>query len=322
MGLSKRTSSTLDVPAAGSSPRPRSWRGELRQQMPFYLMALPAVVAVLVFSYGPLFGLVIGFLDYSPFLGLSGSEWVGLENFRTAFDNPFFTVALRNSLVISTLKLALGFPAALLLALLLNEARVRWLKVSVQTASILPFFISWVVVGTMFRALLGTEGALNEVRTGLLGWPGVSYLSDPQAFRWVIIFQDVWKGAGYGAILYLAAMASIDPALYEAAEVDGASRWGQLRHITLPGISGTMITLFVIAVGYLASAGFEQLYVMYNVSVLATADILETFTLRLGLEQSDYGLATAVGLFQGVISLTLVGVANFIVRRSGRDGLF
>lgn len=304
-----------------ASIKPGGWRSDLRRHWPLYLMALPAVVAVLVFSYGPLFGLMIGFLDYSPFLGFSGSEWVGWENFRTAFSNPFFTTALRNSLIISTLKLALGFPAAIILALLLNEARLRWLKVTVQTASILPFFISWVVVGTMFRALLGTDGALNEVRTGL-GWSGVSYLSDPGAFRWIIVFQDVWKGAGYGAVLYLAAMSSIDPALYEAAEVDGASRWQRVRHITLPGITGTMITLFVISVGYLASAGFEQIYVMYNVSVLSTADILETLTLRLGLEQNDYGLATAVGLFQGVISLCLVGLANFAVRRSGRDGLF
>lgn len=323
MGMSNRSSAKLDARSAPPKPsRTGGWRGDLRHNWPLYLMALPAVAAVLVFSYGPLFGLVIGFLDYSPFLGFSGSEWVGWENFRTAFNNPFFTTALRNSLVISSLKLALGFPAAIVLALLLNEARLRWLKVTVQTASILPFFISWVVVGTMFRALLGTDGALNEVRTSLLGWPSVSYLSDPAAFRWVIIFQDVWKGAGYGAVLYLAAMSSIDTALYEAAEVDGASRWQQARHITLPGITGTMITLFVIAVGYLASAGFEQIYVMYNVSVLSTADILETLTLRLGLEQSDYGLATAVGLFQGVISLTLVGLANFIVKRSGRDGLF
>lgn len=317
--------SAPDVNAHRSVPGPRKvggWRGDFRQHWPLYLMVLPAVAAVLVFSYGPLFGLLIGFIDYSPFLGLSGSAWVGWENFREAFANPFFWTALKNSLIISSLKLAIGFPAAVVLALLLNEARVRWLKVTVQTASILPFFISWVVVGTMFRALLGTDGALNEVRTALFGLPSVSFLSDPAAFRWVIVLQDVWKGAGYGAVLYLAAMSSIDTALYEAAEVDGASRWQQVRHITLPGISGTMITLFVIAVGYLASAGFEQIYVMYNVSVLSTADILETLTLRLGLENNDYGLATAVGLFQGVISLTLVGLANFTVRRFGRDGLF
>ena len=308
-------------------PRPQretsgGWRGDVRRHWPLYLMALPAVLAVVVFSYGPLFGLLIGFLDYSPFQGISGSTWIGLDNFKTAFQNPFFWTALRNSVIIAALKIGFGFPAAIILALLLNEARVRWLRVTVQTASILPFFVSWVVVGTIFRALLAPDGALNDVREVLLGLPPVSVLSDPGAFRWLIVFQDVWKAAGYGAILYLAAMSSIDTALYEAAEVDGATRWQQARHITLPGISNTMITLFVIAVGYLVSAGFEQIYVMYNVSVYSTADILETLTLRIGLQQSDYGLATAVGLFQGVISLTLVGIVNFAVKRLGRDGLF
>jgi ABC-type polysaccharide transport system permease subunit len=300
----------------------RSFFKSLLKHWHLYLMALPAIVAILVFGYGPLFGLAIAFQKFSPFRGISGSDWIGFENFRDAFANPFFWTAFRNSLVISALKLAIGFPTAIILALLLNEVRLRWFKSLVQTASILPFFISWVVAGTMFRAFLAPDGLVNEVRQVLLGLDSVLILSDPLRFLWTIVLQDTWKYAGYFAVLYLAAIAAIDTSLYEAAEVDGASRWQQTRFITLPGISNTMITLFIVLVGYLVSAGFEQIYVMYGVAVYSTADILETFTLRLGLRQSNYGLATAVGLFQGVISLSLVLVANFIARRVRREGLF
>ena len=310
------------VNAATLRPRARSWTQDLRANWPLYLMALPAVAAIIVFAYGPLFGLVVAFQDFSLFRGVWGSDWIGWANFGHAFSNSFFWTALRNSLIISGLKLAIGYPTAIILALMLNEVRSRFFKGVVQTSTILPFFISWVVAGAMFRGLLAPDGAFSEVQTQLLHAPASVILSNPIAFRWVIIFQDTWKYAGYFAILYLAAMASIDPVLYEAAQVDGASRWQQTLHITLPGIQSTMITLFVILVGYLVSAGFEQVYVMFNSSVYSTADILETFTLRLGLKQSDYGLATAVGMFQGVISLTLVTAANFVSRRVRHEGLF
>ncbi len=277
-------------------------------------MALPGVLSILVFGYGPLFGLVIAFLDYSPVRGVTGSEWVGLDNFRRALASPFFDQALRNSLIISTLKLAIGFPSAVILALLLNEARARWFQRTVQTATILPYFVSWVVIGAMYRALLAPDGLINEVRE-LVGLDRVVFLSNPELFRWVIVFQDTWKSAGYFAVLYLAAMAAIDPILYEAARVDGASRWRQTLDITLPGIRSTMVTLFILLSGYLIYAGWEQVVVMYNPSVYRTADILETFTLRLAMTQGQYGMATAVGLFQSVIGLTLVLLANILTRR-------
>lgn len=302
--------------------RSGGWRKEFRANWPLYAMALPGVLSILVFGYGPLFGLVIAFLDYSPVRGVTGSDWVGLENFRTAFNNRFFLIALRNSVVISALKLAIGFPSAILLALLLNEVRVRWLQRTVQTVTMLPFFISWVIAATMFRNLLAPDGVVNEVRQQVFGLPATPFLSDPRTFLWVIVFQDTWKYAGYFAVLYLAAMAAIDPALYEAAMVDGANRWRQTWHVTLPGITTTMVALFVLLTGYLISAGFEQIYVMYNVSVYATADILETFTLRLGLSQGKYGLATAVGLFQSAISISLVLLVNFLARRFNQKGLF
>ncbi len=285
-------------------------------------MALPGIVSILIFGYGPLFGLVIAFLDYSPVRGVRNSDWVGFDNFRTAFDNPFFIAALWNSLIISSLKLAIGFPAAIVLALLLNEVRVRWFKGIIQTATILPFFVSWVVVGTIFRSLFAPDGVINEVRQAA-GLDQVIFLSDPDIFRWIIVFQDTWKAAGYFAVLYLAAMTAIDPVLYEAAEVDGASRWRQTLDITLPGIRTTMVTLFVLLSGYLILAGWEQIIVMYNPSVYSTADVLETFSLRLALSQGQYGLATAVGLFQSVIGLGLVLITNALARRySEQGGLF
>jgi ABC-type polysaccharide transport system permease subunit len=313
---------TLNVISAPQRSQRRKLRSELQSNWVLYLMALPAIVSILCFSYAPLFGLLIAFVDYQPLKGILGSEWLGLGNFQTAFADPFFWVAFKNSLIISALKLSIGFPSGLILALLINEARVKWMRSMVQTASILPYFMSWVVVGMMFKALLATDGPINEVRQQVLNLQSVSILSEPLSFLAVIVFQDAWKSIGYSALLYLAAMTAIDPGLYEAAQVDGATRWQQIWHITLPGISNTIFTLLIIAIGYLMSAGFEQLYVMLNNSVLSSGDILETYTLRLAFRQFDYGLGTAVGLFQGFISMILVVGANAIAKRVRGYGLF
>jgi ABC-type polysaccharide transport system permease subunit len=260
-------------------------------------------------------------MNYSPARGLLGSKWVGLEQFQQAFANPFFWTAFRNDIIIQTLKLAVGFPSAILLALLLNEVRRQWFKKIVQTATMLPYFLSWVIAATIFRNLLGPSGVVNEVLKVVFGLQTVAFLSDPQVFRWVVVLQDTWKYIGYFSVLYLAAMTSIDPALYEAAMVDGANRWQQTWHVTLPGISKTMVTLFILLTGYIFSGGFEQMWVMYNASVYSTADILETFTARLGLQQSRYSFATAVGLFQSVLSFGLVVLTNRIAKLFNQEGL-
>ena len=318
----KKKPDTAQTPGRVVAPTDRiTWRQDLKKYWPIYVMALPGVVALLIFSYGPMFGLGIAFVDYSPVRGILNSEWVGLEWFRRAFQHPLFWPAVRNTVVIKGLQTSVGFPAAIILALLLNEVRIRWFKSIVQTATILPYFISWVIVGSMFRNLLGTSGVVNEVLGHLFGMETVRFLSDPSTFRWVIVLQDTWKFCGYFAVLYLASISTIDPALYEAAMVDGANRWQQTRHITLPGIRRTMVTLFIYLTGYLVAGSFQQIWVMYSVSVYSTADIIETLTYRLGLGQTQYSLATAVGLAQGIISLGLVMLSNWMMKRSGEEGL-
>lgn len=296
--------------------------GEIRRHWQLYAMALPAIAAVFIFGYAPLVGIVIAFQDYSPVRGMWRSEWIGLQNFQTAFNSPFFQNALRNTLILNGLKLLVGFPAAIILALLLNEVRLTWFKRTVQTATILPYFISWVVAATMFRNVLAPEGVINEILQHLFGLQPIIFLSDPGKFRWVIVLQDTWKYCGFFAILYLAAMSAIDPTLYEAAAVDGASRWQRVWSITLPNIRPTMVTLLVLLTGWIIQGGFEQILVMYNSSVYSTGDILETLTLRLALTQSKYGLAAAIGLFQAGISLCLVLAANALVKRWNDRGMF
>ncbi|MEM4724002.1 MAG: ABC transporter permease subunit [Candidatus Hadarchaeum sp.] len=299
----------------------RPWLEDFRKHWSLYLMALPGVLALLIFSYGPMFGVSIAFVDYSPVRGILNSEWVGLSWFRMAFQHPLFWPAVRNTVIIKGLQTIIGYPSAIILALLLNEVRLRWFKSIVQTATILPYFISWIIVGSMWKNLLGTSGVVNEVLQHIFGLEAVHFLSDPVIFRWVIVLQDTWKFCGYFAVLYLAAMVTIDPALYEAAMVDGANRWQQTWHVTLPGIRPTMVTILILVMGYLVIGSFEQVYVMYSVSVYSTADIIETLTFRLGLGQTKYSLATAVGLFQGILAFGLVMLTNQLVKRFGEEGL-
>jgi ABC-type polysaccharide transport system permease subunit len=301
-----------------SSAKASSWRDDLRKHWPFYVMLLPAVLLMLVFSYGPMFGIVIAFTDYSPARGFFNSSFVGLKWFQAAFDSPFFLTALKNTVLIKGGQMLVGVPAAVLLALLLNEVRLKWFKSAVQTATVLPYFISWVIIGAMFRNLFTSDGALNEL-LDLLGLPGFRLYDHPERFRLFMILQDTWKFCGYFAMLYLATIASIDPTLYESAQVDGANRWHQMRYITLPGIRPTFIVLIIWLSGYLIVGSFEQIYVQYNVSVYPTADILETLTYRLGIGRSQYSLATAVGLFQSIIAVSLLLLTNQLVKRLGSD---
>ena len=306
----------------GSSVSSR--RREFKRYWPLYVMVAPAVVSIIVFSYVPYFGLSIAFMDFSIVRGYFASPWVGLKHFNDAFQNPFFSQAFRNTVIIKFGQTLVGFPSAVILALLINEVASKWYKRTVQTATMLPYFISWIVIAAMFRNIFTPEyGIVNQVLLHVFGRTDpFIVLSHPQRFRIFIILQDTWRFAGFFAVIYLASISAIDPTLYEVAEVDGASRWKQTRHITLPSIAPTMVTLFVMLIGYLVIGSFEQVFAQYNVAVYQTADILETLTFRLGIQQGRFSFATAIGLFQSVIAVFLVIGTNWFVRRVGQEGLF
>ncbi len=296
------------------------WVVDLKTNWGLYLMALPAIIAILVFGYGPLFGLSLAFFDYNPVKGLLNSPWVGLKHFITAFNSQFFWVAFQNTIIIKGGQMLVGFPAAIILAVLLNEGS-RGVKRVVQTTSLLPYFISWVVIAAIFHNLFSIGGVFNEIRHSL-NLPQIDILSDPILFRRLMILQDTWKFVGFFAMIYLAAMARIDPQLYEAAMLDGANRLQQIWHITLGSIRPTMMVLFILLIGYLVLGSYEQIFSQYNVSVYSTGDILETYAYRLGLTQAKYSYAIAIGFVQSIVALGLVLVTNYFSRKADQQTLF
>ncbi|WP_025745728.1 ABC transporter permease [Kallotenue papyrolyticum] len=301
----------------------RAWIArELRRHALLYLMILPGVLYFLIFRYVPMYGAIIAFKDYRVLEGFTGSPWVGLKHFRTIFSSPFFYNVLTNTILISTYKLVFGTPAAIILALLLNEVRISWFKRSVQTITYLPHFLSWVVVfGILLVTLSPSSGLLNKAIVALGGQP-INFLADPDWFRTVLVASDIWKELGWGTIIYLAAMAGISPSLYEAAIVDGATRLQRMRYITLPGILPVIVLVTLLRIGNLLSAGFEQVFVLYNPSVYSVADIIDTWVYRQGIQGFQFSLAAAVGLFKGAVGAVLLISAHLISKRTVGVGLW
>lgn len=291
----------------------------------YYLLALPGILYFLIFHYIPMVGIIIGFKDVSPFGGAQGildAPWVGLKHFDRFFNSIFFWDVVQNTLVISGLKILFGFPAPILFALMLNEVMRSSFKRIVQTISYLPHFISWVVVTGLIAALFGTsEGLLTEFLNRVTGeqW---SFLTNPTAFPWILVGSHVWKTLGWSSIIYLAAMSGIDPHLYEAATIDGATRVQMARHITVPGIAFVIAILFIFDIGNLLDAGFEQILLLYSPAVYSVSDIIDTYVYREGLLGLKYSFAAAVGLFKAVISLFLILGANWLARRLGQPGIW
>ena len=285
-------------------------------------MAVPGVVYFLVFRYVPMFGAVIAFKDYRVLDGILGSPWVGLKNFQTIFTSPFFASILTNTLIISVLKLLVGLPLAVTLALLLNEVRVRWFRRTVQTVSYLPHFLSWVVVfGIALMLLSPSSGLANKLVVGVGGQP-IHFLTDPFWFRQVLVALDVWKNSGWNSIIYLAALVGVSPSLYEAAAVDGASRFQRVWHISLPAMLPVIVLVTMLNIGNLLSAGFEQVFVFYNPSVYGVGDIIDTWVYRQGIEGFQYSVAAAVGLFKGVVGCALLVTAHVLAKRWASSGLW
>ncbi|CAM4206660.1 ABC transporter permease subunit [Paenibacillus xylanexedens] len=294
----------------------------LRRDRSLYVLALPGILFFLVFKYIPMWGIIIAFQDYSPFRGIQGSEWVGLQHFTALFDNPDFALLFRNTLAISLLNLILFFPFPILISLGLNELRSVAYKRLIQTIIYMPHFLSWVIIAglTLLLFAKGT-GLINEL-FALWGWPRVDILTNPDSFWIMVTLQAMWKEAGWGTIVFLAAMASVDTQLYEAARMDGAGRLRQIWHITLPAIRSVIIVLLILRLGDIMEVGFEQIFLMYNGAVSEVAEVFDTYVYRTGIEQGDFSYSTAVGLFKSVIGLVLVVVANRVVKRMGQEGVY
>ncbi|MCE5278463.1 MAG: ABC transporter permease subunit [Planctomycetaceae bacterium] len=297
----------------------------LRKHRGLVLMALPVVAFFIVFSYIPMYGLVIAFKDFSISEGILGGRWIGLENFATLFGGDEFPQVIRNTLVISLLRLVFGFAGPIVLALLINEVRLGWYKRTVQTLTYLPYFFSWVLLAGIFRMLLARDGAINSVICSIAGpEAAVPFLTSNAWFIAVIIITAVWQGLGYGAVIYLAALSGISPTLYEAAVVDGAGRWKQTLHITLPALVPTMVTLFILSLGGILNVGFDQIYNMYNPNVYEWGDVLDTYVIRLMQEQMDFAGGAAAGMFKSVVSLVLIVLVNSVTKKisKGEQGIW
>ncbi len=279
----------------------------------YLMLAVPAVM-VFLFSYVPLFGLLMAFEDYNPAKGFFGSSFVGLKWFRVAMDMPDFWKVVRNTLSISLGKIIFCQLFSIVFAILLNEVRCKWAKRLVQTITYFPHFLSWVVMGSVFTELLGNKGMVNLL-IRLLGGKPIFFLGNYRYFQGTMVALHVWKEFGWGAIVYLAAMTNINPELYEAATIDGANRLKQTWHVTLPGIRVTIVMMVVLALGTIMSAGSDQMLIMYNPAVYETGDIIDTFIYRQGLLESQYSMATAIGLFKSAIGATLMILANALATR-------
>ncbi len=290
-------------------------RAPLSRQLPLYLMLVPGVALTLVFAYGPMAGAAIAFQRFLPGRGLFGSRWVGFDNFLYMFRMPNFWQVIYNTVFIAFMKIIAGILVPVTAALLLNEARSRAFKRTVQTVIYLPYFLSWVILsGILITILSPSDGVINAL-LGRLGIAPVFFLGDARIFPYTIVVTDVWKNFGFGTIIYLAALTAIDPALYEAALVDGANRWRQTLHITLPGILSTVVLMTIISMGNILNAGFEQIFNLYGPVVYETGDIIDTLVYRMGMVDYQYGVATAVGLMKSAVALVLIALTNLTADR-------
>ncbi|MGM7719459.1 sugar ABC transporter permease [uncultured Metabacillus sp.] len=282
-----------------------------------YIMIIPGILFYIIFKFIPLLGSVIAFQDYQIFKGILGSPWVGLENFKFIFSYQDFYQVLRNTLLIAFYQLIFGFPAPIILALLFNEIRLMAFKRTVQSLFYLPHFLSWVVVGGIVFELLAAEGIVNAVRE-LFGAAPILFMQEEDYFRSIVVISGIWKGVGWGTIIYLAAITGINPNLYEAAVMDGANRWKQIRYITLPLLYPTILTLFLLNIGNFLELGFDQIFNLLTPMTYSVGDIIETYVYRAGVLQGQFSVTTAIGLFQSVVGFILLWIFNRLARKSGQ----
>jgi len=294
----------------------------LKRDRWLYILLLPGLLYFLIFKYVPMWGVLLAFKNYQPYSGFIKSAWVGIDHFRLFFSNPEFYMLLRNTLLLSFYNLLFFFPAPIILALLLNEVRIMLFKRAVQTMIYVPHFISMVIVASMTYLFLTTNGGpVNEL---LFSYTGnkIEFLASPDWFRPIIILQTIWKECGWGTIIFLAALASVDVEQYEAAIMDGANRWRQMWHITLPSIRSTIIILLILRLGNVLENGFEQIYLLLNPLNRSVAEVFDTYVYFMGITQGAFSYSTAVGLFKSVVGVIFVVGANYLAKRFGQSGLY
>ncbi|NHN33114.1 ABC transporter permease [Paenibacillus agricola] len=297
------------------------WRGIRRDQY-LYLLALPMLAYFLVFKYVPMWGILIAFKEYTPYVGFMNSPWVGFAHFERFFSNEDFMILLRNTLAINIMNLVLFFPLPILISILLNEVRSEWIKRTMQSVIYLPHFLSWVVIaGITFLMLSISDGIINKLLFAM-GFAKHDFLTDPNLFWLLLTVQSIWKEAGWGTVIFLAAIASVDPQQYEAAKIDGAGRIQQIWHVTLPAIRNVIIILLILRIGHMMDVGFEQVYLMMNGAVSSVADVFDTYVYRSGIQQAQFSYSTAVGLFKSVVGVTLVVVTNRLAKKFGEEGVY
>lgn len=283
-----------------------------------YSLMLPGLALLIVFMYVPMVGIVIAFKDYTFVGGIFGSEWVGLKHFQKIFSDPYFYTVLRNTLIISAYKLFFNFITPVIFAIMLNEITNRKFKKIVQTTSYLPYFISWIVLSGIVSSVLSMDGIVNTIY-GLFGGTPKSFLTDEGIFRGILVASDMWKTFGWNAIVYLAAITGIDPTLYEAARVDGASRFRRILSITIPSIMPVICIMLILNSASILNAGFDQVFNMYNTNVMEVSDIIDTYVYRKGIEDLQYSYSTAVGLFKSIVCMILMLVSNTAVKKMGGE---
>ena len=282
----------------------------------FIIMLFPVLIYYGIFQYGPMYGIVVAFKDFYPLRGILGSPWAGLKHFEELFNSLFFITVLKNTLVISFYKLLFGFPAPILLALLLNEVRHLKFKKAVQSITYLPHFISWVVLaGLVIEMLSPTRGPINIILQNM-GLEPIYFIAEPAWFRSVLVSSGIWREVGWSSIIYLAAITNVDPEMYDVAELDGAGRFRKIWNITLPAIAPVVVIMFIFATGSIINDDFDQIYNLLNAKVMGVGDVISTYTFREGLQRMNYSYASAVGVFKNIVAFTLVIITNTIARKT------
>ncbi|MCU6790874.1 MULTISPECIES: sugar ABC transporter permease [Paenibacillus] len=299
----------------------RLWN-RMVQHKYMYLLALPGILFFMIFKFAPMWGLLLAFKEYNPYSGFAGSEWVGFKHFTELFTDKNFYIMLRNTFAINIFGLVFMFPLPIILGLMLNEVRHEVFKRINQSIVYLPHFLSWVVVASMTFFVLSTDvGIINKLITDS-GGESIAFLSNPNYFWGMITLQSMWKEVGWGTIIFLAAMAGVDPQRYEAAVVDGASRWRQIWHITLPAIRPTIFILLILRLGHMADVGFEQILLMMNPLVSSLAEVFDTYSYTQGILKGQISTGVTVGMFKGVVGFILVMVSNYVVKKLGHEGIY